>query len=53
MFKNISISTEHLIVKPYCMDDIDDLYKVYSDGKVMSFIPEGVMSYEWVKDLIK
>ena len=53
MFKDINISTENLIIKPYCMDDIDDLYKVYSDEKVMKYIPEGVMSYNWVKDLIK
>jgi len=52
MFKDIYVDTEHLIIKPYSMDDIDDLYKVYNDEKVMSYIPEGVMSYEWVKDLI-
>lgn len=52
MFKDIYIDTEHLIIKPYNMDDLDDLYKVYSDEKVMAYIPEGVMSYEWVKDLI-
>ena len=53
MFKDIYIETERLIIKPYCLDDIDDLYKIYSDEKVMAFIPEGVMSYEWVKDLIQ
>ncbi|MEW8993276.1 GNAT family N-acetyltransferase [Clostridium sp.] len=53
MFKDIYIETERLIIKPYCMDDIDDLYKVYSDEEVMAYIPEGVMSYQWVKDLIK
>ena len=53
MFKDIYIETERLIIKPYCMEDIDDLYKVYSDEKVMAYIPEGVMSYEWVKDLIE
>ena len=53
MFKDIYIETERLIIKPYCMEDIDDLYKIYSDEKVMAFIPEGVMSYEWVKNLIK
>lgn len=53
MFKDIYIETERLIIKPYCMDDIDDLYKVYSDEEVMSYIPGGVMSYQWVKDLIK
>ncbi|HBB28415.1 MAG TPA: GNAT family N-acetyltransferase, partial [Clostridiales bacterium] len=30
MFKDIYIDTEHLIIKPYNMDDLDDLYKVYS-----------------------
>jgi len=53
MFKDIYIETERLIIKPFCMEDIDDLYKIYSDEKVMAYIPEGVMSYEWVKDLIK
>ncbi|HEY8804259.1 MAG TPA: GNAT family N-acetyltransferase [Clostridium sp.] len=53
MFKDININTVHLIIKPFCMDDIDGLYKIYSDEKVMAYIPEGVMSYEWVKDLIK
>ncbi|MCM1989039.1 GNAT family N-acetyltransferase [Oceanirhabdus seepicola] len=53
MFKDIYIETERLILKPYCMEDIDDLYKVYSDEKVMSYIPEGVMSFQWVKDLIE
>ena len=52
MFKDIYIETERLIIKPYCLSDIDDLYKIYSDEKVMAYIPEGVMSYEWVKDLI-
>ena len=53
MFKDIYIETERLIIKPFCMEDIDDLYKIYSDEKVMAYIPEGVMSYECVKDLIK
>jgi len=53
MFKDIYIETERLLIKPYCMEDIEELYKVYSDEKVMAYIPEGVMSYEWVKDLIK
>lgn len=53
MFKDIYIETERLIIKPYCLDDIDDLYKIYSDEKVMVFIPEGVMTYAWVRDLIK
>lgn len=53
MFKDIYIETERLIIKPYCMEDIDDLYKIYNDEKVMAYIPEGVMSYQWVKDLIK
>jgi len=35
------------------MEDTDDLYEVYSDEEVMTYIPEGVMSYQWVKDLIK
>ncbi|MDU1411865.1 MAG: GNAT family N-acetyltransferase [Clostridium sp.] len=52
MFKDININTENLIIKPYCIDDIDDLYKIYSDEKVVQYIPEGVMSYKWVKDLI-
>jgi len=53
MFKDIYIETEHLLIKPYCMEDLEDLYKVYSDEKIMAYIPEGVMSYEWVKELIK
>lgn len=53
MFKDIYMETERLIIKPYRMQDIEDLFKIYSDEKVMAYIPEGVMSYEWVKDLIK
>lgn len=53
MFKDIYIETERLIIKPYCIRDIDDLYKICSDEKVMACIPEGVMSYQWVEDLIK
>jgi len=53
MFKDIYIETERLIIKPYSMKDIDNLYKIYSDEKVMTYTLEGVMSYEWVKDLIK
>lgn len=53
MFKDIYIETKRLIIKPYCIRDIDDLYKIYSDEKVMAYIPEGVMSYQWVEDLIK
>lgn len=52
MFKDIYIETERLIIKPYSMEDIEDLYRIYSDEKVMAYIPEGVMSYQWIKDLI-
>jgi ribosomal-protein-alanine N-acetyltransferase len=44
---------EKSICHSFRNQDIDDLYKVYSDEQVMAYIPEGVMSYEWVKDLIK
>jgi ribosomal-protein-alanine N-acetyltransferase len=53
MFKDIYIETERLIIKPYCMEDLEDLYKIYSDQKVMAFIPEGIMTREWVKNLIE
>jgi len=53
MFKEIYIETERLLIKPYNMMDLDELYNVYSDENVMAYIPEGVMSYEWVKDLMK
>lgn len=53
MFKDIYIETENLIIRPYSIEDLEDLHNVYSDEAVMAFIPEGVMSYEWVKDLIK
>lgn len=53
MFNDIYIETARLIIKPYCMQDIDDLCKIYSDEKVMAYIPDGVMSYQWVEDLIK
>ncbi len=52
MFKDIYLETKRLIIKPYNMDDIDDLYDIYSDKKVMDYIPEGIMTFEWVKDLI-
>jgi hypothetical protein len=38
MFKDIYIEIERLIVKPYSIQDIEDLYKIYRDEKVMALI---------------
>ncbi|MEG2656926.1 MAG: hypothetical protein RSA29_14620 [Clostridium sp.] len=34
MFKYININTENLIIKPYCIDDIDDLNYSGYDGEL-------------------
>lgn len=52
MFKDIYVETENIILKPYSMDDFEDLYEAYSDKNVMKYIPEGTMTREWLTNLI-
>lgn len=52
MFGDIHVEGERIALIPYSMEDVDDLYRCYSDPEVMKFIPEGNMSHEWVVGLI-
>ncbi len=39
------LETERLLLRRLVMDDLDALYKLYSDPEVRKYFPEGVLSY--------
>lgn len=52
MFKDIYVESKNIVLKPFSMKDIKDLYTLFSDEKVMKYIPDGIYSYERVVDLV-
>lgn len=50
--QNFQIITDRLRLRCFNYDDIDKLYKWWSDGEIMKYIPEGVYSYDTVADII-
>lgn len=52
MFKDIYEEGKNVILVPYHLRDLDDLYAAYSDPKVMELCMDGTTSKQWVEDLI-
>jgi RimJ/RimL family protein N-acetyltransferase len=46
----IVLETNRLVLRHLVMDDLDDLFALYSDPKVRRYIPEGTLSYQETKD---
>jgi len=53
MFLNLHIETERLIIRPYALTDLDDLYAVVSEPDFYQFIPEDVPSRDDVRRIIE
>lgn len=46
----IILETKRLLFRHLVMDDLDDLFKLYSDPEIRKYFPDGVLSYEDTKD---
>ena len=46
MFKDMFLETDRLVLRPYTMDDLDQLHKIVSQKEVMKYLPEDVMSLD-------
>ncbi len=53
MFLNLHIETERLIIRPYALTDLDELYAVVSEPDFYQFIPEDVPSRGDVQRIIE
>jgi ribosomal-protein-alanine N-acetyltransferase len=50
--KNFQILTKRLRLRCFRYEDVDILYKWWSDKEIMKYTPEGVYSYDTVADII-
>lgn len=53
MFLKLHIETERLIIRPYALSDLDELYAVVSEPNFYRFIPEDVPSRDDVQRVIE
>jgi len=44
------LETKKLLLRRLVMDDLNDLFRLYSDPEIRKFFPEGVLNYEDTKD---
>jgi RimJ/RimL family protein N-acetyltransferase len=44
------LETKRLILRRLIMDDLDDLFALYSDAQVRKYFPEGTLTYEQTKE---
>ncbi len=44
------LETNRLILRHFIPDDLDDLFRLYSDPDVRRYFPEGMLSYEETKE---
>jgi ribosomal-protein-alanine N-acetyltransferase len=44
------LDTERLLLRRLVMDDLDDLFALYSDAQVRKYFPEGTLTYEQTKE---
>ena len=44
------LETDRLILRRLVMDDLDDLFALYSDAQVRKYFPEGTLTYEQTKE---
>ena len=47
-----SIRTERLVLTPYALSDVDELYRVMSDSDVMQHIGKGALTRPEVRDIV-
>ena len=48
MEQSFRIKTKNFILRPYTLDDVDNLYEMWSDPEIMKFIPEGLAEREFI-----
>ncbi len=53
MFINAKIETIRLILRPYCLEDVDDIYTIVNENDFYQYIPEEVPTHEDVKKIIE
>lgn len=53
MFLNLHIETERLIIRPYTLSDLDELYAVVSEPDFYQFIPEDVPNRDDIQRVIE
>ena len=46
----VILETNRLILRRLIMDDMDDLFALYSDPEVRKYFPEGTLTYEETKE---
>ena len=44
------LETKRLVLRHLVTDDLDELFKLYSDPEIRRYFPEGVLSYEETKE---
>jgi ribosomal-protein-alanine N-acetyltransferase len=49
VFKDMLLETDRLFLRPYTVDDLDQLHNIVSQKEVMEYLPEDVMSLEQTK----
>jgi ribosomal-protein-alanine N-acetyltransferase len=53
IFRDISLKTERLTIRPFRPADARQLHSIVSQPKVLKFLPEDVMTLEEVRDIIE
>lgn len=53
IFRDASLATERLIIRPFKPSDAGQLHSIVSQPKVVEFLPEDVMTLEEVRDIIE
>jgi len=49
MSPDFRINTSRLILRPYTLEDVDNLYTLWGDAEVMRLIPEGVAEHSFIE----
>ncbi len=53
MFIDARIESERLIIRPYCLEDINEVYAVVSEKDFYQYIPEDVPTQDGVRRIIE
>ncbi|PMC37486.1 hypothetical protein CJ195_12100 [Bacillus sp. UMB0899] len=52
-FINAKIETDRLVIRPYCLNDIEETYSVVSEKDFYQYIPEEIPSVDGVSKIIE
>jgi ribosomal-protein-alanine N-acetyltransferase len=52
MFKDINMETPRLLIRAFTMSDLQPIHGILSQLEVMTYVPEGAMSPEEVRDTL-